>query len=135
MSVGRTLIGATLIALLALGCSVDQVVGLTVPDGGGSPDGGPALCTDYSCTPACAGLKDCEATCDASGNCSFRCEGTCTPTCSSGSCTLECAAPESGHVDCQLVCSGDQVCSVRSCHDDQCTVDCGPSVQPDGGCP
>jgi hypothetical protein len=132
---------ATVAALLVLGCTVDQIVGRVVADGG-LPDSGPTVCPDYTCTPACTGLSECSASCDAQG-CTFHCEGTCTPTCTAGTCQLECGGLDGGHVDCQVVCSGQEFCAVLSCKDDNCTVGCGtePTSCPaggrtcDGGCP
>jgi hypothetical protein len=133
---------ATLAALLVLGCNVNQIVGRIVADAG-LPDSGPTVCPDYTCTPSCAGLNECNARCDALG-CSFRCESSCTPTCPVGSsCQLQCGELDGGVVDCQVVCSGQDVCDVLSCKEDNCTVGCGtePTSCPaggrtcDGGCP
>lgn len=135
---GRALARAAgLLAAVLLGCTVDQLVGLSQ-----DLDAGPEICSDtctcpsgpscdflcgaQTCTSGCQNMSDCVRSCDA-GSCGFACEANqpCAPACTPGPCTIDCnynAATE--RVDCQVTCSPPGNCAV-SCRGGTCTVACG----------
>ena len=143
MSVRGRLAG--LLALAAVGCSVDQLVGLSA-DGGTTeeqacadvcqcPEGQPScgyVCGNQVCSiSGCLGLGDCQGTCDG-GVCRFSCEAPldCNPTCSAGPCTPDCTHGE--RVSCSFSCTPSQACAIH-CSETACTVVCG-ELQPARGC-
>jgi hypothetical protein len=141
--------------LLALACTVDEVIGSNArvdggSDGGPPFDGGTPICpgTGIDCTPVCGdqvchvgctGIHDCLITCSGT-SCSFHCERpgglTCTPTCAPAvPCTMHCTPAGEEGIDCVMDCNPLQTCAA-DCHGGTCTVACGqlePATACDGG--
>ena len=139
---------------LAVGCTVDELVGSNVlgdagTDGGtdAGTDAGTPICPgeESSCSPVCGaqicnagctGLQDCVINCSGT-SCSFTCERTaqtCTPTCDPGPCRMDCSAAGE-QVHCTMTCSPPQTCAA-DCHNGACTVACGdlrPAATCDAG--
>ena len=144
--------------VLAMACTVDELVGSNaLADGGsdGGSDGGPPFdggtpicpgtgsdctqtCGDQVCHAGCTGLQDCLITCSGT-TCSFHCEKpegqTCTPSCEPGPCSMQCTPSGPEGVDCQMTCEPLQACAA-DCHGGTCKVACGqlePATACDGG--
>jgi len=141
--------------VLAISCTVDELVGSNaVADGGsdggkpdgGKPDGGPfdagnpicpgtgldcnPVCGDQLCHSGCTGVHDCVITCSGT-SCSFQCERpegmSCSPSCEPGPCTMSCVPTGVEQVQCTMNCSPLQTCAA-DCHGGTCTVACGQLV-------
>ena len=143
------LLAASALAL-AMGCTVDQIVGSdALSDGGHSTDGGfdagtpicpgtgtdcSPVCGDQICRSGCTDLHDCAISCSGT-SCSFQCEHSgpaCTASCEPGPCTLNCTSSGEESVNCSVSCDPLQTCAV-DCHGGTCVVACG-NLQPATQC-
>ena len=140
----RALAGAAGVLTAALlGCTVDQLVGLSQ-----DLDAGPEICADsctcpagqscdfvcgaQTCTSGCQNMSDCSRFSDG-GSYGFRCEAhpPCAPACTAGPCAITCDYGNE-NVNCQVTCNPTDTCVV-SCRGGGCTVVCG-SVHPATAC-
>jgi len=147
LSRGGLACAAGLFLAALLGCTVDQIVGITQSE----TDAGPQVCADtctcpagqscdflcgaQSCTSGCTNMSDCARSCDG-GTCHFACEGhqPCSPGCTPGPCQIACNIGNE-NVDCTVTCTPAEDCAV-DCSGGSCTVVCGslrPATDCDGG--
>jgi hypothetical protein len=139
---------------LAVGCTVDALVGSNAlgdagTDGGSDagtdagtpicPGTGPdcqPVCGAQICNAGCTGLEECAISCSGT-SCSFSCERNaqaCNPTCDPGPCRMDCFPAGEG-ISCTMTCTPPQTCAA-DCHNGSCTVACGdlePATTCDAG--